>query len=96
MISNALFDISFDHSLTEMDGAGQVILGVLALFTHIHDKKLLVAIKLRFDFSGSDFTNALLGIPYDLQKTFGVLMSHKKPLVAAPKRGLFDIPRTRL
>src|SRR5262245_50381733 len=65
-IGDALFDVAFDDSLAQVDGAGKVIAGPLAFFANIDEKKSVAAIHARLDVVDGRLTDALTGLVDEL------------------------------
>jgi hypothetical protein len=76
-VGHALFDITFDNAFAKMNGVRQMILRPFAFLTHIDQDKLLAAVELGFDIVNANFSNALLGIFNNLEKTRGMLRRHR-------------------
>ena len=80
-------DIALDHALADVDGAGKVVLGVLAFLAHVDERGPLAAVKTLLHFVNVGLADALLGIVDDVEKTGRVLVSHVPSGIKNGSRG---------
>jgi hypothetical protein len=69
-------DVAFDDAFAQVDSSGQVVGVEFAVFADVDENKFLAAIEPGFDFVNVGFTDALLGVFDNLQKTRGMLLGH--------------------
>jgi len=77
-VRQLLLHVALDHAFTEVDGAGKVVLGVLALFADIDEMKCLAAVESAFDLIDRCFLDARLGVLDDLKEAWGMMVCHNK------------------
>src|SRR5262249_60443418 len=75
-VGDLLLDGALDDALAEVDGAGQVVLGVLALLADVHEVELLAAVEAALDVIDGAFADALLGVLHQLQESRGMVFGH--------------------
>jgi hypothetical protein len=71
-----LLYVALDYPLAEMDGAGQVVLGVLALFADIDEMKGVTAVEPALDLIDRRFVDAILGVLDELKEARGMMVCH--------------------
>ena len=76
-VGNALLNVALDHSLTEMNGPGEMIVLPLVVFANIDEQELLVAVEFLLDIVHGDFADALLRVMDNIQKSLRVLVRHE-------------------
>jgi hypothetical protein len=72
-----LLNIAFDNAFSQMDCAGEVILGVFALLAHIDQEKFFAVIDFLFYLVDVGFANAGFGVVDDFKKAGRMLVGHE-------------------
>src|SRR5215472_14697309 len=75
-IGDTFFDVALDDALAQVDGVGEVILAVLAFFTHVDQQEFLAAVQLGFHLIDVELTDPFAGFIDNRQETWGVFRSH--------------------
>src|SRR5436190_18686145 len=67
-IRNASFDVALNHSFSQVNRAGKMVLGKFTVFANIHQQELFAVVEFLFNVVNANFPDAGLGIIHNLQK----------------------------